>query len=150
MAIKNIIQDLCEMDFTAYLEKEGHIFKGKMTLCPFHDDHRESMSVDFKNDAWLWYCHKCKMGGKSIICVMKKRCLSGDEAISRIAGNYGFDVPREEQRIVAEYSYLDEDRKELYQVVRFDPKNFRCRRSSRSYWSRFWCQCNRLFLFYIT
>ena len=30
-------------------------------LCPFHDDHQPSMSINL--DKGVWYCHTCGIGG---------------------------------------------------------------------------------------
>jgi hypothetical protein len=40
-------------DLQAVLASYGVKVKGKMALCPFHDDHTPSLSVDGE----FWYCH---------------------------------------------------------------------------------------------
>jgi DNA primase len=60
-----------------------------MTLCPFHDDHVESMSVDLKDGSWVWYCHKCDIGGNIIHYEMRKHGLEKGEAINKLANRFG-------------------------------------------------------------
>jgi len=125
----NLIVEITSQDLRSYLESyESHKFKGKMTLCPFHDDHRESMSVDQKDGAWVWHCHSCSKGGNIIHYVMMKYNRSKKEAIDYLTNHFNLKNPMTKPRIVAEYPYLDEEGNELYQIVRLEPKDFRCRR----------------------
>ncbi len=34
--------------------------------CPLHADREPSLSADLKNDAWIWFCYPCKVGGTVI------------------------------------------------------------------------------------
>jgi len=53
-----------------------------MALCPFHDDHNPSLSVDpVKN---VWHCFGCGAGGSVIDFVMKKDGLTFREATDRL------------------------------------------------------------------
>lgn len=132
----DLIGEIIKKDLRDYLETfEGHKFKGNMTLCPFHDDHVESMSVDLKDGAWLWFCHKCSTGGNIIHYVMKKYGLEKREALKKLALHFGLKNKAEKKpKIVEEYPYLNEERKELYRVVRFDPKDFRCKHKVDEVW----------------
>lgn len=50
--------------FEAHLKKVRWFRNGQgMALCPFHNDHKPSMSLE--GEKGLWYCHACKMGGKA-------------------------------------------------------------------------------------
>jgi len=89
-------------------------------LCPFHDDHTPSLSVNFARNAYN--CFGCGSSG----------------SISRLAQVLGIvDVgPRHDKgnssdgqpEIVATYDYIDPSGNLLYQVVRYEPKDFRQRR----------------------
>ena len=78
------------------------------------------------------YCNQCfKDGGDGIAALMWLRGWSFPEAVNALGEHLGHS-PRApgngKPRIVAVYDYKDESGKLLYQVVRFDPKDFRQRR----------------------
>jgi putative DNA primase/helicase len=91
---------------------------GWMARCPAHDDRRASLSIGAGHDGRvLLHCHA--------------RCTA--DAICAAAGLELRDlfpetVTRLERTIVATYDYHDEHGARLFQVVRFDPKDFRQRR----------------------
>jgi putative DNA primase/helicase len=48
--------------FEAHLRKVRWLRNGQgMALCPFHDDHNPSLSLEAEKG--LWYCHSCRVGG---------------------------------------------------------------------------------------
>jgi 5S rRNA maturation endonuclease (ribonuclease M5) len=53
--------------------------------CPLHNDSHPSLSVEFKRDAWVWFCHPCNKGGDLFTLVREKFNLSFPEALERIA-----------------------------------------------------------------
>jgi len=84
-----------------------------LALCPFHDDHNPSLSVNF--DKGTYNCFGCQSSGP----------------ISRLAERLGVNVAlptKAERQVEAEYNYTDEDGKLLFQVVRYHPKSFSQRR----------------------
>ena len=86
--------------------------------CPAHDDRHPSLSVTEKSDKLLMHCRAgCET--KDIV-----------EALNLQMSDLFFDDPHAKttSRIVAEYNYIDADGGLLYQVVRFEPKNFKQRR----------------------
>lgn len=94
--------------------------------CPCHDDRKASLSLSIGDGGrLLWNCH----AGCSQDVVhdgLRKRgvLLNGD---ARQAELHPDRIPR--PRIVKAYDYSSEDGTPLFQVVRFDPKDFRQRRS---------------------
>jgi hypothetical protein len=83
---------------------------GWIARCPAHDDQRESLSIG-EGDA-----------GRLLL-----RCFAGCEFETILAR---LDLPRQStptggRREVARYDYSDETGAVLYQVVRFEPKDFR-------------------------
>ena len=52
--------------------------------CPFHDDHRPSMSVDTGKD--VWYCFVCGLGGDGIALFMKARRIKFADAVRELTG----------------------------------------------------------------
>ncbi len=124
--MSDLLHELISKDLKSYLETyEGHKFKRNMTLCPFHDDHVESMSIDLKDGSWLWYCHPCETGGNIIHYVMKKYGLKKGQAIKKLANHFNLDTTPSKPKVIAEYSYTDETGKELYKILRFSPKDFK-------------------------
>lgn len=92
---------------------------GFVARCPAHEDHRQSLSVGTGDD------------GRLLLT-----CFAGCETES-ICGAIGItlaDLFQEkssgngQRKIVATYDYTDELGELLFQVVRFDPKDFRQRR----------------------
>jgi hypothetical protein len=130
----DLIAEICSRDLRKFLEGEGHSFKGNTTLCPFHDDHQPSMSVDEKNGSWLWYCHRCQEGGNIITYYTKKHNVSKKESVEKLAGIFGLKSVNEKPVVVAEYPYFDEQGKELFKVVRFKPKDFRVKHEVNGQW----------------
>lgn len=83
-----------------------------MAKCPAHEDSKPSLSISEEGGKILLHCH----GG----------CETKD-----VLGAMGmtYEDLREGPRIVAEYNYHNERGEVLFQVVRFEPKNFKQRHS---------------------
>jgi hypothetical protein len=99
----------------ARLERVKRIRDGWTALCPAHDDHNPSLSIHVRDGKILLYCHAgCPFEAIRAAVGIKLPELSvRDGAVLRI---------------VAEYDYMDEMGKLLYQNVRYEPKAFRHRR----------------------
>jgi P4 family phage/plasmid primase-like protien len=89
---------------------------GWQACCPAHKDKNASLSISEGND------------GKTLV-----HCHAGCD-FDQIAESMGLDKKefypepvRARRQIVAEYSYQDENEKERFQVVRYEPKDFRQR-----------------------
>ena len=83
--------------------------------CPAHEDGRASLSFAEGSDGVVLKCH----AGCTTAAVVEALSLTMADLFDKAPG------PRRE---VATYDYLDEAGKLLFQVVRFDPKDFRQRR----------------------
>jgi DNA primase len=87
-----------------------------MACCPAHDDRNPSLSIREADGKILLHCHAgCSQG--DVIAALESRGL--------------WDAPGDivqPRRIVATYDYTDENAELLYQIVRFEPKDFRQRR----------------------
>jgi putative DNA primase/helicase len=89
---------------------------GWMARCPAHEDRNPSLSIDVRDDKILVHCHAgCSQDAVLAALEMGARELKLGDSTS-------------ERRIVATYDYLDKEGKLLYQVLRFEPKDFRQRR----------------------
>lgn len=92
---------------------------GWQARCPAHEDKKASLSISTGTDGkTLLHCHAG--------CTPEAVCAAvgiklADLMPPRIAGNG-------KSQIVATYDYTDEAGKRLFQVCRFDPKDFRQRR----------------------
>jgi len=76
-------------------------------ICPKHEDHKPSLSID--EGKGVYHCFGCGWAGK-LYKPLKK----------------------EKKRIVATYDYVDEEGNLLFQVVRYEPKNFKVRRKDKN------------------
>src|SRR5437667_12620177 len=85
--------------------------------CPAHEDHRASLSIGTGTDGrWLLKCHAgCTLGAILAAVGLKKRALFPETTTKT-------------KTIVETYDYHDEAGKLLYQVVRYEPKDFKQRR----------------------
>ena len=91
--------------------------EGYSARCPAHEDRQASLSIAQKEDKLLLHCHAgCK---KEAICAALN-IQKADLFINPRRGGRG--------RIVKTYDYRNADGVLVYQVVRFEPKDFRQRR----------------------
>src|SRR5260370_16079482 len=99
--------------FFAGFSKNG---QGWKAICPIHDDNNPSLSISENKDGRiLLHC----FAGCSTQMIL-------DCAGLRMADLApGASLPR---RLVARYGYRDDEGELLYEVVRYDPKDFRQRR----------------------
>ena len=100
-------------------QKQGNEFQAH---CPAHDDKAPSLSIKEGNDGRVLV--KCHAGCTFTSIVQALGLEPGDFFTPRTARRDDAGHPR----IVAVYDYTDADGKLLFQVVRYDPKDFRQRR----------------------
>lgn len=119
--------------------------------CPIHKGKRDSFSVNMETG--MWRCHsECDEGGDAIRLEERLYSLSFKEAknsVEKLVGNSvttpsskaGNTVQNKSLtfgRVIATYDYKDHLGELIYQVVRYEPKNFRQRRpdpESRDGWT---------------
>lgn len=114
--------------------------------CPIHKGKRDSFSVNMETG--MWRCHsECDEGGDAIRLEERLYNLSFKEAKNSVEKLVGPTSASGSQpsnksltfgRIIATYDYKDALGELIYQVVRYEPKNFRQRRpdpESRDGWS---------------
>lgn len=111
---------------TAALEAKGCNGSGRDWQCPAHEDRRKSLSVTEGNDGLaLLKCHAgCEF--KDIVAALGLEMADlfpeREKPNKRSKGN------GKRPRIVTTYPYTDEAGTLLYEVVRYEPKDFRQRR----------------------
>ncbi len=101
--------------------------KSFMAICPAHADKNPSLHISLKDDTILL---KCQAGCKTEDVVQALGIEMSDLFIKD-------DKPMAvaiKDKIVAEYDYKDESGNLLFQVVRFEPKNFRQRHKNGADW----------------
>jgi predicted P-loop ATPase len=88
--------------------------------CPCHDDRTASLSIGLgDNGSLVWHCH----AGCSQEAV--------GAALKAAGGFPEREAPSSQRRQVATYDYVDESGELVFQVVRYQPKDFRQRRRPR-------------------
>lgn len=113
--LENILQKL------SGVKKTG---TGYMACCPAHDDKIASLSISVgESGKKLLHCHAG--------CTTEAIVAAGDLTMEDL---FPKPTPNAKPQIVAAYDYCDENGNVLYQVVRFDPKDFRARRHDGNKW----------------
>ena len=116
--------DQCRIYFESRMP--GVRFNGNaavMAHCPFHDDARKSLSLDF--DKGCWYCHAgCGNGG---IVAFEEKLSHCDRATARanVAKLLGVTLG---SGPIAIYEYRDALGKLVFRKLRYPDKTFRCQR----------------------
>lgn len=88
------------------------------------------VSIDCERN--LWNCHDCEVGGTIIDWLMMERGIGVKEALESLGGTPEPPRPAPKAngsaRVVKTYDYTDEKGALLFQVCRFEPKDFRQRK----------------------
>jgi len=90
-------------------------------ICPAHDDHDPSLAIKEGDDGKILLCCRAGCATESIVTKLglKMADLFPDRTVAKRAAK---------GRMVANYDYMDESGKPLFQSVRYEPKNFSQRR----------------------
>jgi Protein of unknown function (DUF3631) len=86
---------------------------------------RGSLVIDLKKGSW--FDHEANVGG-GVFDLIRRQGYDQPAAWLRSEGLLGSPFSRTDPKIVKTYDYLDETGELLFQVVRFEPKDFRQRR----------------------
>jgi hypothetical protein len=124
-----------ESDFIRLMEPVARRLWGEPN--PRLSNHRElrwgthgSRSVDLQKG--VWHDHETGEGGGNVALIERETGRTGTDAMAWLVDEGLIDKPQTNGgdfgSIVASYDYKDETGKLLFQVVRFDPKDFRQRR----------------------
>jgi DNA primase len=93
--------------------------KGWIVCCPAHEDNNPSLSISEQDGTVLVHCHAgCEQD--AVVEALKGIGLWPESSV---------EFRKIERRIVDEYDYTDAGSQLLYQVCRFEPKDFRPRYS---------------------
>ncbi len=137
--MKQQIIDFFNQDFTAffgnYVDLVIHTQNGAnvQVLCPFHEDTKPSFS--FNKTTGQCKCFGCAFSGDPFSFYAKLKGLSATsdfpKILNQIASDFGIEKPTDQKprrKLVGTYDYVDENGKLLFQVCRYEPKDFRQRR----------------------
>lgn len=95
-----------------------------VALCPFHDDHHESLHIN--GTKRIWKCFSCNTGGNVIGFVSKFKNISYMEAAREIAEQQGLDIPlfknfrrmvKKVDPVMEKYESLMEEIGKFYQMT---------------------------------
>lgn len=102
----------------------------KSCRCPWREDQHPSFSVF--DDGLRWHDFGTSEGGDAVDFLAKARGLSKGDACREFLALAGVrpakHAPQVPRRVVEVYDYRDESGQLLYQVIRFEPKDFCARR----------------------
>ncbi len=117
---------LASLSIKDYYESQLSSFKESgngqaQALCPEHDDHHPSLSIDLKTG--LFKCFGCDFEGDVFTFHRRKHNLSFREAVKELAAFAGIAEPQK-KTIVKGYDYTDARGNLIFQVVRYEPKGF--------------------------
>lgn len=128
-------------DFLTYFDGVDKVDNNQwMAKCPAHDDEKASLAISTgKSGSILIHCHAdCDkedvleaVGLSTQDLFPGKQKRSSSCKVKRKRRPEPLETPTnvtQAGEIVAEYDYRDESRERLFQVVRFEPKDFRQRR----------------------
>lgn len=102
--------------------------RGWTARCPAHDDHHPSLDIDDGPDDKPLVICRAGCPQTAVIEALRARGLWPD---GRRPNGHDAAAGKPRRRIVATYDYRDAAGQLLFQVVRFEPKDFRQRRPAR-------------------
>ncbi len=121
---------LDRLDIKAFYTSELHSIRWNgngqgLTLCPFHDDKKESLSINQKTG--VFFCHACNETGDIFSFYQKKHNVDFKTALKDLTIKAGLSADAK-KKIVEAYDYKDTDERLIFQTVRYEPKGFSQRR----------------------
>ncbi|RLB81917.1 MAG: hypothetical protein DRH17_07395, partial [Deltaproteobacteria bacterium] len=126
-----------ESFYAKYLPKiekiGGNEFKA---VCPFHDD--QNPSLNFNNQTGQYFCHGCGKKGDAVHFFAKLNSMDTrrdfPKILKRIASDFNIPLEETKRRLVQTYDYTDAQGQLLFQVCRYEPKDFRQRHKKNGKW----------------
>jgi len=97
------------------LERKGRVFWG---LCPFHKEKSPSFKVE--NERRTYHCFGCGAGGDAFKWLMETEGLSFPEAVQKLAGEAGIELPAWS----AEDEARETKKKSLYEIIELGAQFF--------------------------
>ena len=115
---------------------------GWQAKCPAHEDKTASLSISISGDGViLMHCH----AGCDFKSILQALNMEPRELFPPRLQAFDGGKSKPKKKIVARYDYRDENNDLLYQKIRYDPKEFRIRRSDGAGgWSWSLGNCRRI------
>lgn len=132
-------QILASNPIGSFLESRGILLKkGQTNRCAQTEHKPGHLCVTVDEAKGVWYCNDCQKGGSVIDFVMMADGVTVAEAMERLGGNGHSNsnsapparpAPTNgaKPKVSKIYDYTDEQGKLLFQVARYEPKDFRQR-----------------------
>lgn len=113
--VEDLLKNADIVDVVRHYLQGSLIKKGKnyAAVCPFHDDHDPSLSVN--TDLQIYKCFVCGHGGNAIRFVQEYEKISFPEAIRKTAEIVGFHDPRLLSSLPV--AKIDPEKKRLYDCI---------------------------------
>lgn len=93
--------------------------------CPFHKDDKPSFSANIETGQY--YCHACGEKGNAFTFAQKRNIPLNTVPGSNPKFSRKSSSEKQKRRIVKTYDYVNENCRLLFQVCRYEPKDFRQR-----------------------
>lgn len=90
-----------------------------MGLCPFHEDHNPSLSIDLNKG--LFNCFSCGEGGDVFKFYQNLKSVNFQTSLREIAAMQGITDTPTNQKVVGTFQYQDAEGKTLYIKERIEP-----------------------------
>jgi hypothetical protein len=105
--------------------------------CPFHEDRNASGGVYHRDGVWRYKCHGCDARGDvfDIRARVSGRSLADELLAVRDTEPHHNGNGKARKQIIATYDYNNAEGELLYQVVRYEPKDFRQRVPDGTGWT---------------
>lgn len=96
-----------------------------IALCPFHNDTKESLSVN--SESGVFFCHACNEKGDIFSFYQKRHSVDFQTALHELGEKVGISADAK-KKIVKTYGYTNAEGNLIFQCVRYEPKSFAQRR----------------------
>ena len=110
------------VDLRAAIDEVKHGGRSRMLRCPGHDDKTASLSISLGDKGVVFHCHANCERDILLAAVLAETGMTWADLFTNGNGH-------QSRKVVAAYSYTDENGKPLYDVLRYEPKGFSQRRA---------------------
>lgn len=125
-------QLIADHPLAEYISSQGIKLRGSgrqltANQCAITAHRTDHWCVSVDTEKQLWYCNDCQRGGSLIDWIMIQDNKTAAQVLEMFGAKPETHTEKRNPQIVATYDYTDESGNLLYQVVRYEPKDFRQR-----------------------